>query len=360
MNFSTKVIHWYDENKRALPWRKTADPYNIWISEIILQQTRVEQGTEYYYRFLDRFPDIKTLALANEDDVLKIWQGLGYYSRARNLHLAARSIIAHHNGIFPSDYTEILALKGIGEYTASAIASIAFNEPYATVDGNVIRVISRIFGIQGSINKAWVKNKIKFKANELIDKKNPGTFNQAMMEFGALYCRPANPKCQNCLFKKECFAFKNGLVDKIPFVPKKNKLRKRYLYYLVCKIQEQGNFFTLISKRENNDIWKNLYDFPHYDYKSKQSIKKIIVQLTSDCKSQSCEKIKFSKEYQHTLSHQKIIARFITFETGNRQPFNKNHSVSPKNMLLIEAEKFYNYPIPRLIEKFVDENQIFN
>lgn len=360
MNFSTKVIHWYNKNKRALPWRETSDPYKIWISEIILQQTRVEQGTDYYLRFLYRFPDIQTLALAMEEDVLKIWQGLGYYSRARNLHATARLVSKHHDGIFPSNYNKILDLKGIGEYTASAIVSIAFNEPHAVVDGNVIRVISRIFGIQQSIETAAVKNKIKQQVNELIDKKKPGTFNQAMMEFGALYCKPTNPDCSNCIFRKDCFANKNGLVDKIPMVPKKNKLRKRYFYYLVCKININESLYTLISKRENNDIWKNLYDFPHYEFTSKQTIKKIKEQLANNCIANSCKQIEISKEYQHILSHQKLIARFITFETDIRQPFLKNNTISSKNMLLIETKKFHEYPIPRLIEKFVDENQIFS
>ena len=359
MKFSTKIIGWYDKNKRDLPWRKTNDPYKIWISEIILQQTRIDQGTDYYLRFIERFPDIQALATASEEDVLKSWQGLGYYSRARNLHHTARTIEKTYNGIFPSDFTELISLKGIGEYSASAIASMAFGKPFAVVDGNVIRVITRIFGILQAVDKASVKLLIKQKANELLDKKTPGIFNQAMMEFGALFCKPANPDCPNCLFSSHCFAFKNGLIEKIPLIPKKNKLKKRYLYYLVFRIKKQGSIFSLISKREKNDIWKGLYDFPHYEFSSRQTNALIKKHISNDCKTNAYRIVNMSNEYQHILSHQLLKARFILLESNIDQPFVINSSIDHAKLILISDDKFHDIPIPRLIEKFITENSIF-
>ena len=359
MKFSTKIISWYNKNKRALPWRNTCDPYKIWISEIILQQTRVEQGTNYYLRFIKRFPDIQTLAKATEEDVLKSWQGLGYYTRARNLHQTATKIANTYNGIFPSEINELMELKGIGEYTASAIASMAFGKPFAVVDGNVIRVITRIFGIQQAVDKASVKTLIKKKADEILDIKNPGNFNQAMMEFGALFCKPTNPDCPNCIFKKDCFAFKNDLTEKIPLIPKKNKLKKRYFYYLIFKINKKGIVYSLISKRENSDIWKGLYDFPHYEFSSRQTNAKVKEQIERDCKKNSFRITNVSKEYQHILSHQILKARFILLESAVDKPFIRKSSIDSTKFMLIDESNFHDFPIPRLIEKFINENSIF-
>ena len=200
MKFSTKIINWYKKNKRDLPWRKTTDPYKIWLSEIILQQTRIDQGLRYYLKFCDNFPDINSLAGADEERVLKLWQGLGYYSRARNMHKTARIIVDKYHGQFPDNYSDIISLKGIGDYTAAAITSFAYNLEYPVVDGNVMRLLSRIYGIKKAINSKAGKKEIYFLARDLIDQDQPGEFNQAMMEFGALQCKPHNPDCKVCIF----------------------------------------------------------------------------------------------------------------------------------------------------------------
>jgi A/G-specific adenine glycosylase len=229
MNFSKTIIRWYNKNKRDLPWRHTKDPYKIWLSEIILQQTRVQQGLPYYETFVKKFPTVHHLAKANEDVVMKTWQGLGYYSRARNLHYSAKFISKNLKGKFPNNFEEIKKLKGIGDYTAGAIASFAFNKPYPVVDGNVFRVLSRYFGIKTPIDSAKGKNEFVEKATLLLDKKNPGTFNQAIMEFGAMKCVPQNPDCGKCPLKNGCEALANDTVSALPFKSKKNKIRTRYL-----------------------------------------------------------------------------------------------------------------------------------
>ena len=223
INLSETLMWWYSHNKRDLPWRETKNPYNIWVSEIILQQTRVNQGLEYYNKFIDTFPNIHSLAKASINDLLKVWQGLGYYSRARNMHITAQEIIGKYNGEFPSNYEELIKLKGIGDYTASAIASISFNKLTPVLDGNVFRVIARLFGISESTQTATGKKLFKQKLFELIPENNPGTFNQAIMEFGALHCVPQNPDCEGCPFKSVCFAHNKNLVSALPLKKKKVK-----------------------------------------------------------------------------------------------------------------------------------------
>ncbi|MFZ4583041.1 MAG: A/G-specific adenine glycosylase, partial [Paludibacter sp.] len=230
-NTSKTLINWYEHNKRELPWRDISDPYRIWISEIILQQTRVNQGISYYLRFVDRFPDVKALATAHEDEVLKYWQGLGYYSRARNLHKTAQIIVEKHNGNFPNSYTEIVQLKGIGAYTAAAICSFAYNQPYGVVDGNVYRVLSRLFAIQTPIDSSQAKNEFSDLATNLLNNSNPGIHNQAIMEFGALQCVPVQPECNTCPFQKTCKAYELDLVDKLPIKASKTKVRERFFNY---------------------------------------------------------------------------------------------------------------------------------
>ena len=255
--FSKKVVEWYRLNQRSLPWRETKDPFHIWLSEIILQQTRVNQGLPYYEKFIEAFPSVDKLAAASEQKVLRLWQGLGYYTRARNLHKCAKMIVNSYGGSFPASYNELLLLPGIGAYTAAAIASISFNESVAVVDGNVYRVLSRVFGISTEINSPKGKKEFFELANQLIDKKNPAMFNQAVMEFGALFCKPVNPSCESCTFKASCFAYNNNLVASLP-VKKKNKpARRRYFYYFVI----QSGKSLLMSKRGKKDIWEGLYDF---------------------------------------------------------------------------------------------------
>jgi A/G-specific adenine glycosylase len=258
MNFNKVITSWYSENQRNLPWRETKDPYLIWISEVILQQTRVAQGMPYYTAFTQQFPTVSLLAQAQEQDVLRLWQGLGYYSRARNLHATAKHISNEMGGIFPSTYADLLKLKGIGSYTAAAIASFAYDEPVPVVDGNVFRVLSRIFGVEDDISLPRTKKIFWELAFSLIEN-NAALFNQAIMEFGALQCVPKNPDCKTCVFNHKCYALQQNAISKFPIKTKKIKIKKRYFNYLVFL---DASNQTLIQKRTHSDIWKNLYEFP--------------------------------------------------------------------------------------------------
>ncbi|MDR2627393.1 MAG: A/G-specific adenine glycosylase [Dysgonamonadaceae bacterium] len=258
MLFSKRLINWYEQNKRDLPWRGISDPYKIWLSEIILQQTRVNQGMDYFLRMTERFPDVKTLAEADEDEVLKYWQGLGYYSRARNLHAAARMVVRDFNGEMPSDYHQLLKLKGIGEYTAAAIASFVQNAPHPVVDGNVFRFLSRYFGISEPVDGLKGKKLFTEIAASLMDKAHAGLFNQAIMEFGALHCVPGQPDCPACPFSDACMAFETNGIARYPVKQKRTKIQSRYFHYFHIVA---GNH-TFIYKRTRKDIWHNLYEFP--------------------------------------------------------------------------------------------------
>ena len=238
--FSSGLLKWYKKNKRELPWRNETDAYKIWLSEIILQQTQVIQGTSYYLKFTKNYPKIGQLANATEDEVLKMWQGLGYYSRARNLHATAKFIQKEHKGVFPANYNDIKALRGIGDYTAAAISSFAFNLPHAVVDGNVYRVLSRLFGIETPIDSGQGKKEFQLLATDLMDKKDPGQYNQAIMEFGSQYCKPNKPNCEACIFSSKCFAFKAEKVNEFPVKVKKIKIKNRYLNYVVLADKKQN------------------------------------------------------------------------------------------------------------------------
>lgn len=259
MKFSKTLIRWYSNNKRILPWRETKNPYYIWLSEIILQQTQVKQGLPYYEAFVTKYPTVFDLANADEGDVLKLWQGLGYYSRARNLHASAKYVVDELQGVFPNSYKDLLNLKGVGDYTASAIASICFDEATAVVDGNVYRVLSRYFGIDTTINSSKGAKEFKALAQELIDKKNPADFNQAIMEFGATQCKPKKPECHICPFQDVCIAFNKNKIDDLPVKIKSAKAKKKFFNFLVF-ISEDGR--TILEKREEKGIWQNLYQFP--------------------------------------------------------------------------------------------------
>jgi A/G-specific adenine glycosylase len=257
--FSRPLLKWYRQNSRDLPWRRHADPYRVWLSEIILQQTRVDQGLPYYRRFIDAYPDVHALARASEEEILKLWQGLGYYSRARNLHATARHVANELDGVFPGSHAELVKLKGIGPYTAAAIASICFNEPRAVVDGNVFRVLARVFGVEADIASGTGKKEFSQLADELIDSRQPGDYNQAIMEFGATHCKPARPNCSDCFLAARCVALKEDKVKTLPVKSKKTRVRKRYFDYLVTLDEE---YRTLLTKRNSGDIWEGLYDFP--------------------------------------------------------------------------------------------------
>jgi A/G-specific adenine glycosylase len=344
-HFSDKIIGWYNSNKRDLPWRATKDAYLIWLSEIILQQTRVEQGMAYYLKFAKAFPTVKHLAKADNEKVMKLWQGLGYYSRARNLHHTSKIITDKYKGKFPEAYEDVLALKGVGDYTAAAIVSFAYNKPYAVVDGNVYRVLSRVFGITTPIDSSKGKKEFYQLANELIDKKDPGLFNQAIMEFGAMQCKPANPDCANCPLNTMCFAFAKKRVAELPIKEKKTKVRNRYFNYII--LNHKGNI--AINKRGVNDIWANLYDFPLIETDKELSEEEF---LSSSTWKKMIRKNKYSVKSvsvmpKHILSHQKIYARF--WEIDCVSAFNE---LLQPTSTVIKQKDIQKYAIPRLIENY--------
>ena len=347
--FSEKVVEWYEQNKRELPWRTTKDPYKIWLSEIILQQTRIAQGLPYYLRFIDAFPDVTQLAGASEDKVLRFWQGLGYYTRARNLHKCAREVVAKHRGAFPKTFDELKTLPGIGDYTAAAIASIAFGQPVAVVDGNVFRVLARIFGVDQPINSPEGKKKFDSLANELISGLHPDLHNQAVMEFGALHCTPQNPNCEECIFKKSCFAFKKNLQNSLPVKLRAKASRKRYFYYFAI---QKGKSF-LMKKRDQKDIWHGLYDFYLIEKKRPVNVHTLIEEdaFFRNKKGKS-NIVKISNAYRHVLSHQIIHARFIWMTADSA------FTVSDKIFDFYSTRKVGELPKSVLITKFLNDELI--
>ncbi|MEO6904155.1 MAG: A/G-specific adenine glycosylase [Bacteroidia bacterium] len=344
--FSDKIIKWYNLNKRDLPWRNTKNPYLIWLSEIILQQTRIEQGMPYYLKFAASFPTVKKMATANNEQIMKLWQGLGYYSRARNMHATAQFITTTYKGTFPENYEAILSLKGVGEYTAAAIASFAYDLPYAVVDGNVYRVLARVFGISTPIDSSEGKKRFYILANELINKSNPATHNQAIMEFGALQCKPVNPNCDVCILNSMCFAYSKKCVTELPVKEKKTKVRNRYFNYLVLKHLNK----IAIHKRSGKDIWTGLYDFPLIETTKEiteeallksAEFKKIVGKNSFTIKS-------ISGIFKHILSHQKLYARFIEIELA--VSFNK---IIQDTSLIINLNSLPKYAVPKLIETYL-------
>lgn len=350
----SRLLNWYEKNRRDLPWRRTRDPYKIWLSEIILQQTRVDQGLSYYLQFVENFPEIQQLADADEDEVLKLWQGLGYYSRARNMHQAAKFITKELQGKFPDNYDEILKLKGVGPYTAAAISSIVFDEPRPVIDGNVMRVISRWYAMEEAVDSTIGKKQIAEILERLIDRKNPGQFNQAMMEFGARYCKPKNPDCENCIFSDKCLAFKQKKVGQIPKKLGKVKIRNRYFYYLVMKVGTPNKVFTLLWKRSGNDIWKGLYEFPLLELDAAVSNEKILEHpfFKSHLNQQNPIIKHISQPIVHQLTHQKITARFFIFETTT------DHFQIPDGYVRVPLSDFQNFPVSRLTSKFLENNPL--
>jgi len=337
-DFHLLITDWYRLNKRELPWRFTNDPYKIWLSEIILQQTRVDQGLNYYLKFIKNYPTVFDLASADEQQVLKDWQGLGYYSRARNLHSTAKSIVNDFNGVFPSNYLQIIKLKGVGEYTAAAIASFAFNESRAVVDGNVYRVLSRYFDIDLPIDSTSGKKYFSELANELIHPTNPADHNQAIMELGALVCKPAQPSCPTCPLNSSCKALENQNISIRPVKVKKTKVRNRYFSFLVFENADE----LIIEKRTGKDIWSNLFQFPLFETEEPARVEAII-SVTGT------EPDFYSEEIIHILSHQRLHARFYHFE---QLPSKLN-----QGWIKIKKVELDNYPLPRLIDRYL-ENRI--
>ena len=343
MNFSKILIKWYLQNKRDLPWRNTTNPYPIWLSEIMLQQTRVAQGTPYFLSFTTEFPTVFDLAAASEEQVLKLWQGLGYYSRARNLHKTAQYIATELNGIFPDNYNDLLKLKGIGEYTAAAIASFAYNECVAVVDGNVFRVLSRYFDIETDIAQACAKKEFAALAFELMPKDNPATFNQAIMEFGALQCVPKSPNCRICVFNESCAALQKKKVDRLPVKSKKIKVRNRYFNYIVANDENEN---TLIQKRISKGIWQNLYEFPLLETEKEENFDFVLEQIQSEYfKENSISSMLETndKSIIHKLSHQHLHIKF----------WKVNVNGTIKNG--INQENLKTFPFPIVIHNFIEK-----
>lgn len=337
MNFSSTILNWYQLHKRDLPWRNTRDPYRVWLSEIILQQTRVNQGLPYYLKFVEAFPTVCELAKADEQQVLKLWQGLGYYSRARNLHQAAKTLAEKYQGVFPQSYPELKKLKGVGDYTASAISSICFNEPHAVVDGNVYRVLSRVFGIKTPIDSTAGQKEFKLLAQKLLDKKNPGEYNQAVMEFGATLCTPA-PNCSDCVFLKQCYAFQKNEIQQLPVKAGKTKIRQLWFHYLVV-VSEDGK--TIVNKRSGDGIWKNLYEFPNLVFDKPETLSR--KRIKENLPDVDVQKIILSNEKPivHKLSHRHLHISFWVVYTKK---------IHTKGVSISQLEE---YPVPVVLQKFI-------
>ncbi|UXX80278.1 A/G-specific adenine glycosylase [Reichenbachiella carrageenanivorans] len=336
--FSSQLLDWYGFNKRHLPWRETKDPFKIWLSEIILQQTRVNQGMPYYLKFIASYQTVQDFAQANLDDILKLWQGLGYYSRARNMHQCANAVMNHFGGNFPDNYAELQKLKGIGKYTAAAIASICFGEAVPTVDGNVFRVMARLFGIAEDIAKTSTFKVFFDRAKTLMPAGHSGDFNQAMMEFGAMICTPKSPECATCMFETHCFAKSKGLIDSLPVKSKNVKVRHRYFNYYVYTHEGQ----VLIRQRSEGDIWTGLFEFD-------------IEETKKSLKSSSFEggKLEYSSsEMVHQLTHQKLHLRFHVYEMRSQKALVQVGEA--KQMLMVSRERIGDYAVPKPIELFLN------
>lgn len=366
--FAHKLINWYKIKKRDLPWRHTQDPYRIWLSEIILQQTRVAQGLPYYMKFIENYPTIQDLAKASEAEVLRLWQGLGYYSRARNMHFTAQFVTHQLSGIFPNNYLEIKKLKGIGDYTASAISSFAFGERKAVLDGNVFRVLSRVFGITDDISSTTGKKKFAQIAQDLLPKDESPTYNQAIMEFGALHCIPKNPDCNNCTFSGNCYAETHKQQAELPIKIKKVKTKTRHFLYIIFQYKNQ----LMLKERTEKDIWKGLYDFPLYEQNSTQNIailqtiyeetikqdlshfmigKKIQVFSNQEFRF---EVKKISEIVKHLLSHQKIYAQFLVLDIPNQTIFQELETKLSAQFYPFETIE--NLPKPILIADYLKKH----
>lgn len=341
MNISKRLIDWYHIHHRTLPWRDTHDPYKIWLSEIILQQTRVSQGLPYYKNFVKKFPTVQKLAQAPQEEVLKLWQGLGYYSRARNLHFASQQVV-EMGGKFPDSYQELLKLKGVGDYTAAAVASFAYGEVVPVVDGNVYRVLSRLFGIATPINSTAGQKEFKAMAVNLISKEAPATYNQAIMEFGATHCLPKNPKCSSCPFMPDCIAFKEGRIDLLPVKLKKTKVKNLFHHYLVVQTPSGK---TIMRQRPQKGIWAGLYEFPYVETKGSLLPFELV---DHDIFKELFGEVRFRESVYnqqpiiHKLSHRKVHAFFWIIETDEEL----NEAIT--------ITEVFNKPVHVLMERFIN------
>ena len=347
-SFNERLYHWYHLHQRDLPWRSETDPYLIWVSETILQQTRVAQGLDYYKRFVARFPNVISLAEAHEDELLKVWEGLGYYSRARNMHTAAQTIVSIHHGVFPDKYDDILNLKGVGEYTAAAVASIAFGLPRAVVDGNVSRVMARYFGINDAINVAAGHKSVRQAADDLLqsaeNRIHPGIHNQAVMELGALVCTPANPSCAICPVADGCYANMNNMVGSLPVKIRNLKRMVRHFCFLV--IEDNGSFY--LEKRTSQGIWKNLYQFPLVETESAMTVEEVLTlpEVKELVSGPDSAIVNVSDIYKHVLTHRDILARFVYVQVSDCQ-------LSGQNFFKVNKQEISNFAFPVLITNYL-------
>jgi A/G-specific adenine glycosylase len=347
MNFNDELFQWYEKNKRELPWRNSSDAYVIWLSEIILQQTRVDQGLPYFYRFIEKYPDVTSFALADEGDILKLWQGLGYYSRGRNMLKTARMVQELYHGKFPESYQLLIKLKGIGEYTAAAIASFSSNEARAVVDGNVYRVLSRYFGIEEPINSTKGKKIFQSVANDLLNEQRPGLHNQAMMEFGAMMCKPKNPACGLCPVKSGCYAFLQNATTFLPIKTNKVKVRERFFNYFLVADEDK----ILMNKRDETDIWANMYDLPLIETSSLITTAELF--NLNEVKQFFGTNIKVKEVPQvkkHILTHQRLYVRLIILR-------NKPAKLK-ENWFFTPVENLKKLAVPKIIFIFIEK--IFN
>ncbi|MGB1307892.1 MAG: A/G-specific adenine glycosylase [Oceanihabitans sp.] len=343
MTYAEILIGWYTVNKRDLPWRRTTNPYFIWLSEIILQQTKVDQGLPYYNAFIAKYPTVFELADATETEVLKLWQGLGYYSRARNLHATAKHIVNNLDGVFPNNYKALLQLKGVGDYTASAIASICFNEVCAVVDGNVYRALSRYYGIHTPINTTIGSKEFKALAQKLIATKDPAIFNQAIMEFGAKQCKPKNPNCTICPLQNKCIAFKDALIEELPVKIKSNAPKKKYFNFLVYIYKDKK---ILLEKRKTKGIWQNLYQFPLIESDSilnKEALQLLLKNNNTATNNLLSLALYNTKPIIHKLSHQHLYTKFWIVQVN---------AINAKAIPILQLK---DYPVPVLISNFLNE-----
>jgi len=345
MAFQNELINWYQSNKRDLPWRHTTDAYTIWLSEIILQQTRVEQGMPYFNKFLENFPTVSHFASASEVQVLKLWQGLGYYSRGRNMHKTAQIVVQDFAGRFPTSHNELIKLKGIGEYTAAAISSFSANEARAVVDGNVFRVLSRYFGIATPINTLAGKKEFLKLANELLFLPDPATYNQAIMEFGAVQCKPKSPNCGVCPLNLDCFAFKNDKVKELPVKTAKIKQKHRFINYFILRKDEE----ILVRERQPGDIWQHLYDFPSIE--TEQAVNIFDQEFPKRVENEFGTNTNFTliSAKKHILTHQIIHVQFFALKN---YIFNFNKQ---KELNWVSLEKLDELPQPKVIHDFIQE-----
>ena len=339
--FSKILLDWFDEHRRDLPWRHTDDPYKIWVSEIILQQTRVVQGLSYYHNFIRNFPTVKALAEADESQVLKVWQGLGYYSRARNLHAAAQSVVRDHGGKFPSDYDGIRRLKGVGDYTAAAIASFAFNLPYPAVDGNVLRFTARYKGLFDNVATAATRKKVTEICQQWMPADHAGTFNQAMMEMGAIQCVPTNPDCSQCPFAATCYAAIHHCTDTLPVKEKTTKIKDRFFHHIIYLKDNQ----SIIQKRTGNDIWKGLYEFPLVETPDSQ-FDLIAYLKKKEVRTSGEPQTAFQKD--HLLSHQKIHFTFHIINTLEFPPLEQDQQI-------LNVDELPKYAVSKVTAEMVEK-----